>query len=180
MKLICLPCQSPHFYLRPDTALMRNGRIFYIPDFCRQISGAMALVVRINRLGRQIAPRFAHRYYQETALGFCLYAADLLKQNQASGVSWTPACALDYSAPLSDFFSPASEYPPDQEVFAWEQWQGSLSDSIDQSVSHISHYISLRMGDLIWLELHPPILLSVPSQIHATRNGKVRLHFRLG
>ncbi|MCL2502274.1 MAG: fumarylacetoacetate hydrolase family protein [Bacteroidales bacterium] len=175
MKLICLPYQSPHFYLKPDTALLRNGRPFYVPDFCQSISGALALVVKINRLGRQIVPRFARRYYQETALGFCLYAADLLEQNRAAGVSCAPACALDYSAPLSDVFCPAG----DSDIFAWEQWAGNLNRSIDQSIADVSRYMFLKMGDLIWIELHPPLPLSVPSQIHATRNGQTQLRFSL-
>ena len=179
MKLICLPCQSPHFYLKPDTALLRNGRVFYLPDFCQRISGSLALVIKINRLGRHIAPRFAHRYYHETALGFCLYAADILEQNQRDGTSWAPACALDCSAPLSDIFAPVNESNPEQEVFAWEQWKGSLNTSIDQSIAHVSRYIFLRMGDLIWIELHPPLPLCPPSQIHASRNGALQLHFSL-
>ncbi|MCL1974473.1 MAG: fumarylacetoacetate hydrolase family protein [Bacteroidetes bacterium] len=175
MKLICLPVQSPHFYLKPDTALLRNGRCFYLPDHCPRISGSLALVVRITRLGRHIAPQFAPRYYHETALGFCLYATDLLEQNSAAGASWAPACALDYSAPLSDIFDPLQE----EEVFAWKEWQGGLNRSIDQSIADISRSISLRMGDLIWIELHPPTPLLVPSQIVASRNGALRLHFSL-
>lgn len=175
MKLICLPYQSPHFYLKPDTALLRNGHPFYMPDVCHRISGALALVVRINRLGRHIELRFAHRYYDETALGFCLYAADLLAQN--CGYPWAPACALDNSAPLSELFCPVGESVPELDVFAWEQWNGTITCSINQYIAEISRYIFLRMGDLIWFELHPPLPLSPPAEIHGLRNGQTVLRF---
>ena len=177
MKLICIPFQSPNFYLKPETALLRNGRTFLIPDVCSRMSGSLAVVVRINRLGRHIAHRFAHRYYCDTALGFCLYAADILEQNSAQGASWAPACGLDYSAPLSDHFIPVSESNPLPDFCAWEQWAGNLNGSIDQAIAHVSCYIFLKMGDLIWLELHPPLPLCAPADIHASRNGKVELWF---
>jgi 2-keto-4-pentenoate hydratase/2-oxohepta-3-ene-1,7-dioic acid hydratase in catechol pathway len=179
MKIICLPYGNPHFYLKPDTAILRNGRTFYTPEVCAGISGALALVVRINRLGRHITPRFAYRYYSDTALGFCIYASDLLEQNRLHGFSWAPACALDYSAPFSECFSPVLESNPAQELFKWEQWSGSLTGSIDQIVSDISNYIFMRMGDLIWMELHAPLPLSAPLEVHASRNGKEELNFHV-
>ena len=177
MKLICLPHQSPHFYLKPDTALLRSGRTFYVPDFCAQISGALALVVRINRLGRHISPRFAHRYYHETTLGFCLYAADLLEQQRAQGAPWSPACTLDYSAPLSELFVPVAEATPESETYAWEAWSGRFTGSIDQIIAHLSLSIFLKMGDLIWLELHAPFPITPPTEIQAFRNGQEAVRF---
>ena len=179
MKIICLPYLNPHFYLKPDTAILRNGRTFYTPDVCTRISGALALVVRIHRLGRHITQRFAHRYYSDTALGFCIYASDLLEQNQSQGFSWAPACALDYSAPFSECFRPISESNPTKELFAWELWNGSFTASIDQTISCISRHIFLRMGDLIWMELHTPLPLLPPTEIHALRDGQMELHFRV-
>ena len=177
MKLICVPFQTPHFYLKPDTALLRNGHTFYIPDVCTRMSGALSIVVRINRLGRTITPRFAYRYYAETALGFCLYAADLLEQNCTDGFSFAPACALDYSPPLSECFTPVSKSNLLEDIFAWEDWRGHFTGSIEQTITHISRYIFLKMGDLIWMELHPPLPLSVPMEIHASRNGQEELCF---
>ena len=177
MKLICIPHQSLHFYLKPDTALLRSGQTFYAPDFCAMMSGALALVIKINRLGRHISPRFAYRYYNSTTLGFCLYAANLLEKCRVEGTPWAPACALDYSAPLSDLFCPLSESDPQRETFTWELWSGAFTGSIDQAIAHISRFIFLKMGDLIWLELHPPLPLSAPCEVHALRNGMEQLCF---
>jgi len=177
MKLICFPFQSRHFYLKPETALLRNGRTFYTPENSSRIECALALVVKIDRLGRHIAPPFAHRYYHETALGFCLYAADILEECRMHGVSWASACALDYSAPLSERFTPLLQSERLQDLFAWEQWSGYFTESIDEAIAHLSRTIFLKMGDLIWFELHPPLLLSPPSQVHASRNGQIELHF---
>ena len=178
MKLICFPFCNLHFYLKPETAILRNGRTFYIPEHSKQMVGAMAIVVKIDRLGRSISTKFAHRYYHESALGFCLYAADILEECRSQGASWAPACALDYSAPLSDIFLPVSENLY-KDIFCWEQWNGTLTRSIDETISHLSRFIFLKMGDLIWFELHEPLPISAPLEICATRNGFSDLKFSI-
>ena len=177
MKLICFPFQSHHFYLKPESAILRNGSSFYTPNQTSNIKGALALVVKIDRLGRHIIQKYAHRYYHETALGFCLYAADILEDNRSLGVSWAPACALDYSAPLSVFFPIVSHPNFMTDVYGWESWSGVLIESIDEVISFVSQSIFLKMGDLIWFELHPPLPIISPSVIHVTRNGEVELQF---
>ena len=182
MKLICLPYQSPCFYLKPDTALLRDGHAFYVPEHSSRIEGALALVVKIDRLGRHIAPRFAARYYQETALGFCLYAADLLEQNRARGAAWGRACSYDYSAPLADSFKSLLQYPVSGTVFSWrsekQSWNHILQDNpIDPILSDLSQYVFLKMGDLIWIELHPPVSLSVGEEVDVYRDKVQELRF---
>ena len=182
MKLICLPWQSRHFYLKPDTAILRSGRTFYIPEQSARIEGVLALVVKIDRLGRHIAARFASRYYNETALGFCLYAADILEQNRVQGVSWGEACSFDYSAPLSDLFRNIIQYPVKKCTFSWKSathiWEHTIEEStIDSILSHLSQYIFLKMGDLIWIELHHPVALTAGDEIRAFRNDFQELCF---
>ena len=182
MKLICFPHQSRHFYLKPDTAILRNGRAFYTPENSSRIEGAMALVVKINRLGRHIAPRFASRYYHETALGFCLYAADILEQNRTHGLSWGEACCFDYSAPLSNTFRLVDSCPVNPCTFSWrtavQTWSGVVKENpIDSLLSYLSQYIFLKMGDLIWIELHPPVPLIAGEEVCACRDGIEELRF---
>ena len=182
MKLICFPHQSRHFYLRPETAILRNGNAFYIPERVDRMEGALALVVKINRLGRHIAPKFAGRYYHETALGFCLYAADVLEQNRMEGAPWGEACSFDYSAPLSDAFRPVLQYPVDGSMLSWktthQSWIDTLQGNpIDPLLSYLSQYIFLKMGDLIWIELHKPVPFTSGEEIQVFRNEDLELHF---
>ena len=176
MKIICLPFQSPDFYLKPDTALLRKDQAFYCPDNCNRLSGALALVVKINRLGRHIAARFASRYYSETSLGFCLYAQDVLESLQQQGRPWGPAVALDYSAPLAEPFIPLTQAQPLDSVFSWTapplSWEGRIEASsglspIDEALARVSQYIFLKMGDLLWIELHAPQVLQAGQEVLA-------------
>ena len=184
MKIICLPFHSPDFYLKPDTALLRKNQAFYRPDACSRLSGAMALVVKINRLGRHIAPRFANRYYDETSIGFCLYADDVLENLQQQGRPWGPAVALDYSAPLAEPFIPLSQSQPLDSIFSWAApplaWEGRLeatlgSSPIDEAISRVSQYIFLKMGDLLWIELHTPQILQTGQEVLAHYGTQTQL-----
>ena len=184
MKIICIPFQSPDFYIKPDTALLRKDQAFYRPDNCARLSGALALVVKINRLGRHIAPRFASRYYDETSIGFCLYAQDVLESLQQQGRPWGPAVALDYSAPLAEPFIPLTQAQPLDSIFSWTApplaWEGRLEalderSPVDEAIARISQYIFLKMGDLLWIELHAPQILLPGQEVLAHYGAQAQL-----
>jgi len=182
MKLICFPYQSRHFYLKSDTSVLRHGHTFYMPEWCGRLEGALALVVKIDRLGRHIAAKFVDRYYHETALGFCLYAADILEKNRMEGAPWGEACGFDHSAPLSDFFRPVKQYPVNGTSFSWRcgkrEWCDVLQENlVDSILPYLSQYIFLKMGDLIWIELHPPMTLGVGEGVEVFRNEVMELRF---
>jgi 2-keto-4-pentenoate hydratase/2-oxohepta-3-ene-1,7-dioic acid hydratase in catechol pathway len=94
----------PQFFMKPDTALLRNNEPFYIPDFSSEVDYECELVVRINRVGRAIAPKFAHRYYSEVGLGIDFTARDLQREAITAGLPWEAAKAFDRSAALSPEF----------------------------------------------------------------------------
>ena len=124
-----LPAESL-FFLKPDTALLRNNDPFYIPDFTQEVHYECELVVRIDRLARHIAPRFAHRLYAEVGLGIDFTARDLQREAIANGWPWERAKGFDYSAAVAPQFVPVAEL-------------GAL-------LSHVSRYITYRTGDLFF------------------------------
>lgn len=83
--------EEPMFFLKPDTALLRNNDPFYIPSFSQEVHYECELVVRINRVGKAIAERFAHRYYDEVGLGIDFTARDLQRRAIAEGLPWRAA-----------------------------------------------------------------------------------------
>ena len=85
----CSP--EPIWFLKPDTALLRNNDPFYIPAFSQEVHYECELVVRIDRVGKSIAERFAHRYYKEVGLGIDFTARDLQRQAAAEGLPWSAA-----------------------------------------------------------------------------------------
>ena len=96
---------EPAWFLKPDTALLRNNDPFYIPAFSQEVHYECELVVRINRVGKGIAERFAHRYYDQVGLGIDFTARDLQRQAIAEGLPWERCKAFDRSAALSPRFS---------------------------------------------------------------------------
>ncbi len=150
--------QQPTIFMKPDSALLRENRPFFIPRFSNQIEHELELVVRINRLGRNITPRFAHRYYSEVALGVDFTARDLQNQCKQLGAPWEISKAFDNSAVVSDFIS-LDELSDIQDIhFSLQkngqiQQQGYTKDmlfSVDNLIAYISQFFTLKIGDLIF------------------------------
>ena len=94
---------KPIFFLKPDSSILQKNRPFYIPPFSNEIHYELELVVRINRVGKNIAEKFAHRYYDEIALGIDFTARDLQDECKKKGLPWEIAKTFDNSAVLSEF-----------------------------------------------------------------------------
>lgn len=100
---------APVWFLKPDTALLRNNDPFYIPRFSQEVHYECELVVRIDRVGKCIEERFAHRYYHEVGLGIDFTARDLQREAVAGGLPWEAAKAFDRSAAVAPLFVPLAE-----------------------------------------------------------------------
>lgn len=151
---------EPIFFMKPDTALLRNNEPFYLPDFSRDLQYETELVVRICRVGRAIEERFAHRYYEEVGLGIDFTARDLQRECVAKGLPWEVCKSFDYSAALSPRFLPLAGLGGDvqrlhfdMELNGEPRQAGDTSKMIfpvDRIVSYVSHFVTLKMGDLIY------------------------------
>lgn len=149
---------EPVIFLKPETALILPGFPFFYPDFSQNIHHEIEIVVKINRLGKNIEPQFAHRYYHEIGLGIDFTARDLQDECKKKGLPWEKAKAFDGSA-LAGKFIPV-ENLQDKENIAFhllkngeKVQQGFSKDmlfSIDQLISRISRYFTLKIGDLIY------------------------------
>ncbi len=151
--------KSLSFFLKPDTALLRNGDPFYIPDFSAQVDYECELVVRINRVGRAIAQKFAHRYYDEVGLGIDFTARDLQREAIAAGLPWEASKAFDRSAALSPIFLKLADLGDVQNlhfemalggVVKQQGFTGDMIFTVDQIIAHVSRFVTLKMGDLIY------------------------------
>ena len=139
----------------PDTALTKDGRPFFVPDFTEACTFIPAFVVRISRLGHSISQRFAHRYYDAITAGVRFAASDLLRQARKQGLPWSFATGFDGAAAIGKFISldEATDFVlrlcvDGDEV---ETVDGTgLRDLADTAVAHISCYYTLRQGDLLF------------------------------
>lgn len=157
-----LPAEGaePLWFLKPDTALLRNHDPFYIPAFSQEVHYECELVVRINRVGKAVSERFAHRYYDEVGLGIDFTARDLQRQAIAGGLPWERAKAFDRSAAVAPAFVPLAELGGDVQHLRFElavngevRQRGCTSDmlfTVDRLIAVVSRYMTLRMGDLLF------------------------------
>ncbi len=149
---------EPVVFLKPETAILRTGRPFFIPDFANEFHHEVELVICINRLGKNIEPKFAHRYYDEIGVGIDFTARDLQSTLKKKGLPWEKCKAFDSSAALSKFI-PITKFKDVQNInfrldINGEKRQVGNSSlmifKIDEIISHVSKYFTLKMGDLIY------------------------------
>ena len=152
--------KEPLFFLKPDTALLRNNDPFYIPSFSNEVHYECELVVRITRLAKCIDKKFASRCYEEVGLGIDFTARDLQREAIQKGLPWELCKGFDHSAALSNQFVPLAELGGDVQNLEFEmelngqvRQLGFTKDmlfTVDEIISHISRYMTLRIGDLIY------------------------------
>ena len=150
--------EVPMFFMKPDIALLRPGTPFFYPNFSKDIHFECELVVKIDRVGKNIAEKFAHKYYSEIGLGIDFMARDLQQQCREKGHPWAIAKGFEGSAPISAEFIPKSELDVSKLTFSLAQngtivQQGDSSDmifTIDQIIAYISQFMTLKKGDLIY------------------------------
>lgn len=148
--------EKPVIFMKPESALLTGRHPFFIPDFSNNIHYEIELVVKINRLGKNIQPRFARRYYDEIGLGIDFTARDLQLELKSKGLPWELAKGFDGSAAVGAFLPK----PDDTRNIAFglkknQAWvqQGNSSEMlfpIDELISFVSHYFTLKNGDLIF------------------------------
>jgi 2-keto-4-pentenoate hydratase/2-oxohepta-3-ene-1,7-dioic acid hydratase in catechol pathway len=150
--------EEPVIFMMPETALLRKNLPFYYPDFSSEIHYEVELVVKINRLGKNIAEKFAHRYYNEIGIGIDFTARDLQTKLKQEGLPWEKAKAFDGAAPLGEFIHKSNFQDVNNIKFLLEKngeivQQGNSVDmifSFDAIIAHISKYFTLKIGDLIF------------------------------
>lgn len=150
---------EPVVFMKPDSALLRNNDPFYVPDWTNDVHHEVELIVRINRLGKNIEKRFAHRYYDEIGLGIDFTARDVQNSLKEKGLPWEKAKAFDYSAVICPEFVQVSSLPdPNAIQFKLEINGKTVQEgnsalmifSIDEIISQVSKYFTLKIGDLIY------------------------------
>ena len=97
----------PVFFMKPESALIHKNKPFYYPDFSKEIHYETEIVLKINRVGKSIDEKFAHRYYSEIGIGIDFTARDLQRNCKKKGLPWEIAKAFDGSAPMGKFVDKA-------------------------------------------------------------------------
>ncbi len=181
---------EPVWFMKPDTALLRNNEPFYIPPFSGQVDYEAELVVKICRVGKCIDRRFAHRYYDEVGLGIDFTARDLQRKAIAGGLPWEASKAFDHSAAVSPEFIPLSEIGGSVEALRFEMsLNGSVRQScccadmifdVDTIISHVSRFVTLKIGDYIFTGTPSGVgPVNIGDRITASLEGRTLLDFNV-
>jgi 2-keto-4-pentenoate hydratase/2-oxohepta-3-ene-1,7-dioic acid hydratase in catechol pathway len=149
--------QVPIIFMKPDSAIIKNGKHFYVPDFLGRVDYETEIVVRINKLGKSIPARFAHRYYDAITVGIDFTARDMQRGLIERGEPWDLSKGFDGSAVLGEF-RPVERYDINNVDFSLTiddnvVQRGNTSQmyfSVDEIIAYVSRFCTLKTGDLIF------------------------------
>lgn len=151
--------QAPVVFTMPETSLLKDEKPFFLPQFSNRIEYETELVFHISRLGKNIAPKFAHRYYDAVTVGIDFTARDIQAEARRTGNPWDISKGFDYSAPIGRFV-PLPEMPPKADNIEFSMrlngvpaQQGNSRDmifSIDRIIAYVSQFYTLKIGDIIF------------------------------
>jgi 2-keto-4-pentenoate hydratase/2-oxohepta-3-ene-1,7-dioic acid hydratase in catechol pathway len=162
---------EPMIFLKPDSALLKKNKPFFIPDFSKNLQFEAEVVLRISKLGKGIESRYAHRYYDALTVGIDFTARDLQNKFSQAGHPWELSKTFDGSAPVGTFL-PAERFPNPSDIsFLLEvngetRQEGNTSDlifSFADIISYVSQFYTLKTGDLIFT--------GTPSGVGPVRKG---------
>ncbi|KJJ37350.1 fumarylacetoacetate hydrolase family protein [Aequorivita vladivostokensis] len=149
---------DPVIFLKPDTAILLKKQPFFIPDFSNEVHHEVELLVRINKIGKHIDRKFAHKYYDEIGLGIDFTARDLQADLKEKGLPWEKAKAFDGSAVIGKFIEKEQFKDVNNINFSLERNGNTVQNGnsmlmmwkIDALIEYISKYFTLKIGDIIF------------------------------
>ena len=149
---------DPVVFLKPDTAILVKKQPFFIPEFSNDVHHEVEVLVKINRVGKYIDKKFAHKYYDEIGLGIDFTARDLQKSLKDNGLPWEKAKAFDGSAVIGNWVSKNEFSNLNAIEFSLKKnenivQKGNTSQmlwKIDEIIEYISKYFTLKIGDIIF------------------------------
>lgn len=150
--------EEPVVFLKPDSALLKNNKPFFLPDFSDNIHYEVEVVIKISKLGKGIAAKFAHRYYDEVTLGIDITARDIQSRQAKAGMPWELSKCFDGAAPIGEFIPVADLTNLNDLDFRLEinnkvVQASNTSDMIfgfNEIVEYVSQFFTLKTGDLIF------------------------------
>ncbi|MCX6258311.1 MAG: fumarylacetoacetate hydrolase family protein [Bacteroidia bacterium] len=149
---------EPVFFFKPDSALLINDQPFYYPDFSTDLHYEVEIVLRIGKVGKNISPAFAGRYYDKIGIGIDFTARDLQRKCMAEGLPWEMAKGFDNSAAISKFipkenFNDMKKINFRLDINDKTVQQGNTRDmvfSFEEIISYVSRFITFKTGDMIY------------------------------
>lgn len=161
--------------LKGDSCLLNGRKPMFVPDWTAELGATECLILRVSRLGKEIAPKFANRYYDAVAPGVDFIALDRAREAQATGLPWTTALAFDYSLAIGEY-----EPTPTPSLKGKEFGGTELLLSPEEAIAQASRVMTIRQGDLIYIQQkHAPRVVHKEEIIRAEINGEEKLYCKI-
>lgn len=157
--------ETPVIFMKPETVLLQKRQPFFIPHFSSEIHHEVELVIKINKTGKNIAGRFAHKYFDEITVGIDFTARDIQQQLKSKGLPWELSKGFDGSGPVGEFI-PIKEFhvstkqltlsrniPFHLNINGELRQKGNCAEmifSFEKIISYISSFVTIKKGDLIF------------------------------
>jgi len=180
--------KEPVFFIKPDTALLPKRNPFVYPSFTKDLHYEVEIVLRINKIGKHIEEKFAHKYYNEIGVGVDFTARDVQQQCKEKGLPWEKAKAFDFSAPTSDFvpiknFKDINQLSFELKVNDELKQKGNTRDMLfnfNQIVAYVSQFVTLKIGDYIYTGTPAGVgPISINDKIACFIEGEKMLEFNV-
>lgn len=150
--------EEPVVFMKPDSSILLKSFPFVIPEFTQEVHHEVELVVKINKVGKYISPKFAHKYYEQIGLGIDFTARDLQAKLKAKGLPWEIAKSFDGATVVGEFMDKNSFADLNDISFSLTKngevaQIGNSNDmmwKIDELIAYVSQYFTLKIGDLIY------------------------------
>jgi 2-keto-4-pentenoate hydratase/2-oxohepta-3-ene-1,7-dioic acid hydratase in catechol pathway len=164
---------EPVVFMKPDSAVLLKQHPFVIPEFSDDIHHEIEVIVRINKVGKYIDAKFAHKYYDEISIGLDFTARDLQQKLKDKGLPWEKAKAFDGSAVIGDFVSKTQFESLENLNFELKNNGQTVQKSntnlmlwnIDQLIQEVSKYFTLKIGDIIFTGTPSGVAIVKPNDI---------------
>ena len=158
--------------LKGDSCLLNGNKPMFMPDWTQELGATDCMILRVSRLGKEIAPKFAHRYYDAVTPGVDFTALDMLREAEQAGKPWTRAIAFDYSLAIGEWMLLNGE----KMVVDGGDWIMTPEEAIAEA----SKVMTIRQGDLIYIQKRTePVVVHKEDVITGNLNGEEKLYCKI-
>jgi len=159
--------------LKGDSCLLNGRKPFFVPEWSQEIGVTDCIILRVSRLGKEIAPKFANRYYDAIAPGEDFIALDKARELAAAGKPWTPSIAFDYSLAIGEWIS-------NDKMSATALLNDELILSPEEAIAEASKVMTIRQGDLIYIQAkQAPRLVQKEEILRVEIEGEEKLYCKI-
>ncbi|MDP6908731.1 MAG: fumarylacetoacetate hydrolase family protein [Flavobacteriales bacterium] len=180
--------EEPLFFIKPDSAVLRNNDDFYLPDFSDDVHYEAEIYVRIHKKGKNIQEKFAHNYYNEIGIGIDVTARDVQSECKEKGLPWEKAKGFDGSAPMSHVL-PLSDFENVNAInfelringsVVQKGFTGDMLFNVNRIIAEASKYFMFKIGDVVFTGTPEGVgKLNTGDHLQAFIEGRKMMDFKI-